>query len=403
MLELYNTMSRSREPFRPRQDKRAKIFTCGPSTYRRPHVGNYRTFLYEDILVRYLEYLGLEVERIINFTDIEDKMLAEAVKLGTKPASIARDVAEHFFRESAELNIKLPDTIPRASTSVEQAVRIIQVLLDKGIAYWHEGDVFFDPLKYEGFGKLYRLDMSRWPADKVRFKKDTYHGRRWNRGDFILWHGHENGDIGAWETELGYGRPAWNIQDPAMVVEHLGPEIDINCGGIDNIYRHHDYNIAVIESFSGKRYANFYLHGEHLVVEGKTMSKSRGNILYPEDIYAWGFQPHHLRYFLISKHYRKKLNLTKAGLGERARHLDEMRSRIRRLLAAGTAVAPAGGAAGLLRAFEERMNEDLSIGAALEDLDRTLIRMESGQAPPVGPKDLAPALERINSVARVLL
>ena len=132
MLELYNSMSRGREPFRPREGRRVKIFTCGPSTYRRPHVGNYRTFLYEDILVRYLEHLGLEVQRVINFTDIEDKMLAEAVKLGTRPDQIARDVAEHFFRESSELGIKLPPEIPRASTSVDQAVQIIQKLVDTG-------------------------------------------------------------------------------------------------------------------------------------------------------------------------------------------------------------------------------------------------------------------------------
>jgi cysteinyl-tRNA synthetase len=423
MLELYNSMSRRREPFRPREDNRVKIFTCGPSTYRRPHVGNYRTFLYEDILVRYLEYLGFEVQRVINFTDIEDKMLAEAVKLGIRPDQIARDVAEHFFRESSELNIELPADIPRASTSVDQAVRIIQELVKKGFAYWHEGNVFFDPLKHEGFGRLFRLDMSRWPKQKVRFKKDTYRGRRWNRGDFILWHGHENGDVGAWHTEIGYGRPSWNIQDPAMVIAHLGPEIDINCGGIDNIYRHHDYNIAVIESYSGRRYANYYLHGEHLVVDGKTMSKSRGNILYPEDIYAWGFKPHHLRYFLVSTHYRRKLNLTQAAFAERSRHLDELRARVSRLLkpAVGTSssspeaagqpgadrAAPptrgVGRAGEIIEVFEKRMNEDLSIGTALEELDQSLARIESGSVPRPGVHDLRAVIERVNSVARVLL
>jgi len=402
MLKLYNSMGRSLQPFQPREDRRVKIFTCGPSTYRRPHVGNYRTFLYEDILVRYLEHLGYQVQRVINFTDIEDKMLAEAVKLGTRPHQIARDVADHFFRESSELSIELPTEIPRASTSVDQAVKIIQDLLDKGIAYWHEGNVFFDPMKYEGFGRLFGLDMTRWPKNKVRFKKDTYRGRRWNRGDFILWHGHEDGDIGAWHTEIGYGRPSWNIQDPAMVTEHLGPEIDINCGGIDNIYRHHDYNIAVIESFSGKRYANFYLHGEHLLVGGTTMSKSRGNILYPEDVYAWGYGPHHLRYFLISTHYRKKLNLTRESLDRRARQLDELRARIARLLKPGPGEAPAGQAAALQQAFEARMNDDLSIGAALEDLDRALRAMETGKAPRPEVNELRTVLEGINSVARVL-
>jgi cysteinyl-tRNA synthetase len=317
---------------------------------------------------------------------------------------------------------------------VEQAVRIIQDLLSKAVAYWHDGNVFFDPLKYEGFGRLFRLDMSRWPKKTVRFKKDTYRGRRWNRGDFILWHGHVDGDVGAWHTEIGYGRPSWNIQDPAMVIEHLGPEIDINCGGIDNIYRHHDYNIAVIESYSGKRYANYFLHGEHLVVEGKSMSKSRGNILYPEDIYAWGYRPHHLRYFLISKHYRRKLNLTRTAFQTAARRIDELRARIERLLEPGgvpaagaanpgpssaaasrvaaaspaAATSPAadadvGTAARLVEIFERSMNEDLSIGRALEEVDVELARIESGGGDRPAMHDLRSALERINSVARVLL
>jgi cysteinyl-tRNA synthetase len=181
MLSLYNTMSRGKEEFRPRKPGQVKIFTCGPSTYRRPHIGNYRTFLYEDILVRYLEYLGYDVRRVINFTDIEDKMLLEAVERGTRPEEIAADVDEHFHAETALLKIKLPAQIHRASTSVPQAVRLIQDLLDKKIAYWHNGDVFFDPLKFDGFGKLYGLDMKHWPETRVRFKKDTYPGRRWNR------------------------------------------------------------------------------------------------------------------------------------------------------------------------------------------------------------------------------
>jgi cysteinyl-tRNA synthetase len=411
MLELYNTMSRSREAFKPRRDNEVRIFTCGPSTYRRPHVGNYRTFLYEDVLVRYLEHLGFQVLRVINFTDIEDKMLAEAVRLGTRPSEIAGDVAERFFKETSELSIELPPEIPRASTSVEQAVQIIQELVRKGVAYWHDGNVFFDPLKYEGFGRLFRLDMSRWPRGKVRFKKDTYRGRRWNLGDFVLWHGHENGDVGAWHTEIGYGRPSWNIQDPAMVIEHLGPEIDINCGGIDNIYRHHDYNIAVIESFSGSRYANYFLHGEHLVVDGKSMSKSRGNILYPEDIYAWGYLPHHLRFFLISKHYRRKLNLTRSAFAEKARWIDGLRERVARLLHPGAAAAaPAapqgagtGAAAELLALFERWMNEDLWIGRALEELDGALAGIEAGASPRPRVSELRAAVERIDSVARVLL
>ena len=282
-MKIYNTMSRSVEQFKSRGKGRVKIFTCGPSIYRRPHIGNYRTFLYEDILVRYLEYQGYEVDRIINFTDVEDKTISEASKEKSSVKDITENAAEFFYREAEDLKIRLPLDIPKSSTSVNEAAMIIARLIEKGYAYRHGDNIFFDPLKKEDFGKLYRLDMSKWPEKKMRFKKDTYNGRRWNRGDFILWHGYTGGDEPFWDTPIGKGRPSWNVQDPAMIVKHLGDQIDINCGGIDNIFRHHDYNIAVMEAYTGKSFANYYMHGEHLFVNGKPMSKA-GEHLYPEHI-----------------------------------------------------------------------------------------------------------------------
>ena len=413
MLRLYNTMSRSKENFRPLKEGEVKIFTCGPSTYRRPHIGNYRTFLYEDILVRYLEYLGYEVKRTINLTDVEDKMLEEAVALGKKPEQIAAEVAEHFHRETEILRIKLPPKIPRASTSIDQAVHLIQELLKKGLAYWHENKVFFDPLKFKGFGKLFRLDMSKWPKQKVRFKKDTYNGRRWNRGDFVLWHGYQEGDLSYWDTELGRGRPSWNIQDPAMVTESLGFQIDINCGGIDNIYRHHDYNIAVIESLSGKEYANYYLHGEHLVIDGRTMSKSLGNIRYPEDLLNRHIQTHHLRFFLIYTHYRRKLNLTDTSLTRSAEYIDAIRSLIRKLVQQPGPASnrnPGDPPAkkvieGIRRCFESQMNDDLSVGRGVDGIYKMLRKLESSFFPltPEAVRQLTTELSAIDTVLQVLL
>jgi cysteinyl-tRNA synthetase len=409
MLKLYNSMSRSKDSFRPREDRRVKIFTCGPSTYRRPHLGNYRTFLYEDMLVRYLEYLGFTVQRVINFTDVEDKMLEEAVQEGRRPQVIAEEVGRQFLRETAELRIKLPAKIARASESVPQAVSLIQRLLDKGVAYWHRGNVFFEPLKVKDFGKLYRLDMKSWPKRTVRFKKDTYNGLRWNRGDFILWHGYNNGDLSTWDTEIGKGRPSWNIQDPAMITEHLGEQVDINCGGIDNIYRHHDYNIAIMESLSGKPYANYYLHGAHLIVNGKPMSKSRGNILYLEDLEAQGYQAHHLRFFLTYTHYRRRLNLTEPRLRQAARELDSVRSLIAELLTGGGSgsVDPRlqrllGRLAG---EFERNMDDDLSVGAAVDAVRALLLQIRESfhPLPPASAKRLKADLTRIDQVLRFLL
>jgi cysteinyl-tRNA synthetase len=385
MLELYNTMSRKREIFKPRRDGEVKMFTCGPSIYRRPHLGNYRSFLWEDVLQRYLEHLGYKVERVINLTDIEDKALSEARSEGKSVDRLTQSIADQFFKDAGLLEIKLPEFIPRSSTSVDQAVELIKILLEKGIAYRHGEDIFYDPLKFEGFGKLFRLDMSKWPKEKRRFKKDTYPGRRWNLGDFILWHGQNTGNQVYWDTDLGRGRPAWNIQDPAMITKHLGYEIDISCGGIDNIYRHHDYNISVIEGITGREFSNYWIHGEHLLSNGKKMSKSLGNIVYPEDVIEQGFSARHIRFFLIYGHHRKRMNLTDKNIRQSKERLDELRSLVDGLL---KDEAPGDRAAGgderveqlidrLVPEFEKRMEEDLNVKDAVDAIFRVLSELES--------------------------
>lgn len=320
--------------FRPRHKNSVKIFTCGPSIYNRPHIGNYRTYLYEDILERYLEYLGYGVTRLINFTDVEDKAIVRMQEKGLTLAEITEPNAAIFRKEAQNLGIRLPEYIPRSSTSVDQAVELIRILLRKKYAYRHGQDIFFDPLKFQGFGKLYGLDMSRWPAKKRRYRLDTYPGQRWNRGDFILWHGHrpERDESVCWETAIGRGRPAWNIQDPAMITAHLGYRIDISCGGIDNLYRHHDYNIAVIEAVSGKQFARYWLHGEHVLIGGAKMSKSKGNIIYPGDLIDRGFSHNHIRFHLLRTHYRKKINLTDQRLAQSRKLLDSIQLKVQKIL-----------------------------------------------------------------------
>ena len=398
-MKIYNSLSRSIEEFKSREKGKVKIFTCGPSIYRRPHIGNYRTFLYEDILVRYLEFLGYEVERIINFTDVEDKTISEAAEKNSTVKELTENAATYFYRETKELGIKLPPEIPKSSTSVPEAAMIIQRLMEKGFAYRYGNDIFFDPLKKKDFGKLFRLDMSTWPKHKVRFKRDTYNGRRWNRGDFILWHGYSGGNEPYWDTVIGKGRPSWNIQDPAMIVKHLGDQVDINCGGIDNIYRHHDYNIAVMEAYSGKPYANYYMHGEHLFVNGKPMSKSRGNILYPEDILSMGYTAAHLRFYLTYTHYRTKLNFTEKDFAEKASLLDGCLGVIRTLLGAGGPQVSEGdrrviqGLIGeIIPRFKLFMDEDLSVGRAFDAVYSSLRDIHSHTLGKPLPLELATAL-----------
>ncbi len=408
-------MSGQSELFKSRESGKVKVFTCGPSIYRRPHIGNYRTFLYEDILIRYLEYLGYDVKRIINFTDLEDKTIEESLTRELKIEEITSAAADHFYSESNDLRIKLPDVIPTSSGSVSEAVEIIQTLIQKGHAYYYGKDVFFDPLTFSGFGKLFGLDMNKWPEKKVRFRRDTYNGNRWNKGDFILWHADRGEHVHFWDTSIGRGRPSWNVQDPAMIVKHLGEQVDINCGGIDNIYRHHDYNIAVMESYTGKEYANYYLHGEHLLIDGRSMSKSRGNILYPEGVYESGYFPIELRFFLTAtKHYRKKLDFSIGNMNNASLRLKSLKGKIAELLAVPDNVLktlPGNKKTELLIAdlepvFKRGMDDDLSLKEAVDSVEILLdkIKNSSPQGLSEGErKDLSNRIKRIDKVICCLL
>jgi cysteinyl-tRNA synthetase len=361
-----------------------KMYTCGPSTYQRAHIGNYRTFLYEDIVQRYLEYMGYKVTRLITLTDVEDKAIAEAKKEGLSVEELTSRNEAKFFRDFELLKIKVPDYTVRASTVVDQSVALIKTLIEQGYAYWyeHEGaeNAYFDPLKFKGFGKLAHLDMSKWPKKKRRFHLDTYPGTPWNKGDFILWHGCRKGDGVCWDTEIGRGRPAWNIQDAAMVTKHLGFTIDLACGGIDNLVRHHDYTLAVAEAVSGKMFARYWLHGGHLLVDGKKMSKSRGNIYYPDDLLTRGINEDHVRFFLIYGQYRQKLNFTWEKLVETSHKLDSFKSMVQDLEKADATRSDEKAkhlAGSLISGFEACMDKNLDVKAAFDSLYSKLEALHS--------------------------
>jgi cysteinyl-tRNA synthetase len=380
LLKLFNTLTRKIEPLKPHEGKKVKMYTCGPSLYRQPHIGNYRTFLFEDILQRYLEYLGYKVIRLLTFTDIEDKAIAEANKEKVSIKELTQRNADTFSTDANLLKIKPPTHNPRSSTTVDQAVKLIRILLEEGYAYWHKGNVYFDPLKFKGFGKLSKLDMSRWPKKKRRFHKDTYPGTPWNMGDFILWHGYKEGDKVYWNTEIGKGRPAWNIQDAAMVTKHLGLVIDVACGGIDNLVRHHDYTIAVVEGVSDKEFARYWFHSAHLFVNGKKMSKSKGNVYYPNDLLKMGYKKEHIRFFLIYGHYRKTLNFTFKKLKKTSKKLDILKNMVNELQKSKSA-EPSEKAKKLVEnivaSFERNMNDDLNVKAAFDDLFKIVSKLNN--------------------------
>jgi cysteinyl-tRNA synthetase len=363
------------------------------------------------MLVRYLEYLGYSVERVLNFTDIEDKAVEEAEKEGMDVKDLTEMVAQRFYHETELLRIKPPAYNPRSSTSVDQAVMLIKALLKKKIAYWYGEDVFYDPLKYKGFGRLYGLDIKKWPEKKRRFRKDTYQGMRWNLGDFILWHGCREGEKVCFDKELGMGRPSWNVQDPAMATKYLGFEIDIHCGGIDNLYRHHDYNLAVVEGVSGRKFARYWLHGEHLLLEGKKMSKSSGRVVYLEDLVDKGFTPEHVRFYLIYGHYRNRMNMTESGFRTEARKLDEMRDLVNKIMKSAdikrSTKESKGLVEGLTTDFEDYMNSDMDVRGAIDSVHENLkkildLKNRQGLSNPACARVME-KLEKIDTVLQVLL
>jgi len=404
LLKLFNSFGKRIEPFRPVDEKVVNIFTCGPSIYQRAHIGNFRTFLFEDVLVRYLEYSGYAVKRGMNFTDIEDKAIKEAEKKKVTVKELTGKNVEEFMGEMDLLRMKVPDYLPRASEAVECAVEIIERLIDRKIAYWHGGNVYFNPLKFPGFGELYGLDMTKWPAKKRRFHRDTYPGMQWNLGDFILWHGCREGDPVCWDTRIGKGRPSWNIQDPSMISKHFQETLSIYCGGFDNLLRHHDYTRAILEAIRPYPVARFWLHSHHLHVNGQKMSKSKGNIYYTDTLIEQGYDISEIRFFLIYGHYREKLNYSDKNMRSAADKLRAFREIVNAVKGRADQEAKSAGEAvqRIGQVFAERMDDDLDVRGAFNNLYGALAELELGDLKPAEASAIVKALKEIDEVLRVL-
>jgi cysteinyl-tRNA synthetase len=405
MLNLYNSLTCKVEPFKPADERVVKMYTCGPSTYQQPHIGNYRTFLFEDVLQRYLEYLGYKVARLITLTDIEDKAILQAKKEGISVEELTKKNEAIFFQDFELLKIKKPDYPIRASSAVDQASVLIKQLLDCGYAYWYRyqgvNNVYFDPLKFSGFGKLAHLDMSTWPKKRRRFHKDTYPGTPWNKGDFIIWHGCGLEHI-CYNVPVGKGRPAWNVQDAAIVTKHLGFQIDVACGGIDNLVRHHDYTLAIAESVSGKQFSRYWLHGGHLFVNGKKMSKSTGNVIYTNDIVAKGYSGSQLRFFLTYAPYKQKLNFTYNLFEAATGKLDGFKRMVNDLKnTKGEGGSGRTYQGEVVSSFEVAMNNDLGVKPAFDGICEAVSELH-GKRDNLSAKEIKNVLGDLRRVDSVL-
>ena len=404
MLKLFNSLGKRIEPFRPVDNKVVTIFTCGPSIYQRAHIGNFRTFLFEDVLVRYLEYSGYTVKRGMNFTDIEDKALKEAEKGKMSVKQLTGKNIKDFMEEMDLLKMKIPEYLPKASEAVDEVAEIIERLLELKIAYRHRGNIYFDPLKFPGFGKLYGLDMTKWPAKKRRFHKDTYPGMQWNLGDFILWHECRKGDTVCWDTRIGRGRPSWNIQDPSMISKHFRETLSIYCGGFDNLFRHHDYTRAILESIRPYPMVRFWLHCHHLQVNGQKMSKSKGNIYYTDTLLEQGYNMSEIRFFLIYGHYREKLDYSDENMRSAADKLRKLRKMVGKMEERSNQQADLDGSAAqrIKETFAEKMDNDLDVRGAFDGLYGVLSELEPDELKSIEASGIMKSLREIDGVLRVI-
>ena len=365
-LAFYNTLTRTIEQFKPIQEGKVGLYTCGPTIYNFAHIGNFRAYVFEDLLRRYLEYRGFEVTHIMNLTDVEDKLIRTCRETGQPLKSVTAKYAAAFFEDVATLGIKPAHLYPAATDHISEMVEMIKVLRDKGHTYEDRGSIYFKLHSFPNYGQLGHMDLNQLQAGASgRVDTDEYDAE--NARDFALWKAWDadDGEV-YWETELGKGRPGWHIECSAMSTKYLGAHFDIHCGGVDNIFPHHENEIAQSECATGETFVNYWLHCAHLVVEGRKMSKSLGNFFTLRDLLAKGLNPMVIRWALVATHYRQPNNFSFDVIDAAERALARIRDfRIRLSEVKGEGNDLAALCEKCRTDFEAEMDNDLNISGAL--------------------------------------
>jgi cysteinyl-tRNA synthetase len=364
---FFNTLTRRKETFIPIEEGKVGMYTCGPTVYDYAHIGNFRAFLFEDLLKRWLEYRGFKVTHVMNLTDVDDKTIRGSQKQGIMLGQYTEHYANAFFEDIKALNIKLADHYPKATGHIPEMVALVKTLIQKGYAYKsQDGSIYYAISKFRNYGKLSHIKVADLQAG-ARVKTDEY--TKEEAQDFALWKAWtpEDGDV-FWETELGKGRPGWHIECSAMSMCYLGETFDIHCGGIDNMFPHHENEIAQSEGATGKKFVNYWLHNEHLLVEGRKMAKKLGNFYTLRDLLKKSYDPIAIRYLLLSTHYRSQFNFTFEALDAAGAAVERLRNFVRRLQDA-EGEGSRGKVAELLRGvqlgFGGAMDDDLNASVAL--------------------------------------
>jgi cysteinyl-tRNA synthetase len=406
-VRFYDTLARRLREFQPIEPGRVRMYTCGPTVYNFAHIGNFRAYLFEDLLRRTLKFAGYRVTQVMNLTDVDDKTIAGARREGVPLRQFTQRYKDAFFEDLRTLGVEPAEAYPAATDHVPEMIALIRRLMDKGIAYRSDdGSVYFSIEKFPNYGALCRLDKSGLRAG-ARVSQDEY--EKENVGDFALWKAwdEKDGDV-AWDSPWGRGRPGWHIECSAMSMKFLGESFDIHTGGVDNVFPHHDDEIAQSEAATGRKFVNYWLHCAHLIVEGRKMSKSLGNFFTLRDVLGRGYTGREIRYELIATHYRQPLDFSYPSLdGRRASlaRLDEFRGRLATLagsVAAGPAELPGWASEGR-EAFRAALFDDLNISGALGALfDMLRLGNKAIDARALSAAQARAALDAYDGLDRVL-
>ena len=407
MLRLYNSLGRKVQTFEPIKKGEVRMYTCGPTVWNYAGIHNYRTFVFEDTLRRYLKFKGFKVTQVMNITDVEDKIIKGIKQTGKGLKELTQFYEAAFMEDIATLGIERAEFYPRATENLKEMVDLIGVLLRKGYAYRAEdGSIYYSVSKFKDYGALsgVRLDSLK-PAGRV---SSDHYEEKMEAADFVLWKAWDpdDGEV-YWETELGKGRPGWSIECSAMSMKYLGETFDIHTGGMDNKFPHHENEIAQSEAATGKKFVNYWLHSEFLNVKGEEMHKSAGNVVYLRDLVREGWEPMTIRLFLITSRYRDPVDLTDTSLeqarAQRAR-LQDFLARLRTVEGAGTKDTKLFEE--FLEEFEAAMDDDLNTPAAFAALFSLVKRVnalvDAKSLGKLGAAKAIDALERVNSVLGVM-
>ena len=365
MLKLTNTLTGATEPFSPADGVTVRMYTCGPTVHDFAHIGNFRTYVFEDVLRRHLKSKW-RLLHVMNITDIDDKIIRKSGEKGVDIREYTAPYTAAFFEDSATLRIEKPDVITAATDYIPEMVRLVERLLQKGNAYSEGDSIYFRISSFPAYGRLSRLDRRELKVG-ARIDADEYEKEQPN--DFVLWKAPKDDKEKRWEAPFGTGRPGWHLECSAMAMKHLGETLDIHCGGVDNIFPHHENEIAQSEAVTSKPFARVWLHVEHLLVENAKMSKSKGNFYTLRDLLSKGYSAFAIRYLLLSVQYRKQLNFTMAGLEQAQHSLDRIKEFVFRLRSAKLAPGATADLQDALthasRQFEAGLDDDLNTAQAL--------------------------------------